>query len=152
MYKNREGGNLLVVVIGIVLILFVIGFFNSSRSFWDTFNFKKILRLECGLTINTPKYDIEDKDEKIKYPLLVSGYINGCGWERNGDSAGTVQIFDSRGLQITKQSTLFIPSDSKQSPFFFQATLYPIAAPTQDTGTLLLTSTKGVLHQIPVRF
>lgn len=142
----------MVVVLGIILILFVIGFFNSSRSFWDTFNFKKILRLPCGLTINAPKYDFEDTSEKVKYPLLVSGYINGCGWERNGDSAGTAQIFDSRGQAVTKQSSLFIPGDSTQSPFYFETTLYPMTPPTMDTGTLLITSTKGVLHQTPVRF
>ena len=149
MYTNKEGGNLFVVILGIVLILFILGFFTSDRGFWDTFNFKSILRLPCGVTVQAPKLS---KGEKIEYPLEVNGYINGCGWERNGTVAGTVQIMDGRGRPITNSETLIIPKDSVNKPYYFSAKLYPRDIPQTDAGSILLTSTTGLMYAVPVSF
>ncbi len=52
--KAKEGGNILVIIIGIILILFLVGFFRSGESMWSKFNFKQVLRLPCGLTLVIP--------------------------------------------------------------------------------------------------
>lgn len=146
---NRESGNCLVVIIGIGLILVLIGFFASDRAFWDTFNFKQVLHLPCGLTIENPKLK---QGEKIAYPLTVDGYVNGCGWNTSGPWAGTAQILDGRGLAVSPPTRLIVPADSTEAPFYFSATLVPIAPPQTDTGNILVTSTTGLLYSIPVSF
>ena len=147
--KNREGGNILVIIIGIVLLLFIIGFFRSEKSFWGTFNYKTILRLPCGITVKSPSYG---KDEKVSFPIKVNGYVNGCGWDVEDTSVGTAQIFDGRGLPVTKPVPLVVPDDSKEEPFYFEATLLPISAPSTDVGNILITSTTGLLHPIGIKF
>lgn len=147
--KNTERGNILVILIGIACILFLIGFFRSERSFWDTVNYKTALRLPCGLTINAPKADTK---EKVAFPLSVEGYINGCGWESSGNRAGTVQVFDDNALPVTAAVPLIIPSDSSEEPFYFSAALMPTAAPRTDAGRIVVTSTTGLLYVQPVTF
>lgn len=146
---NTERGNVLVIIIGIVFVLFLVGFFRSERAFWDTVNYKKILNLPCGLTVTSPKLN---KGQKVTYPLSVEGYLNGCGWQAKGAVAGTVQIFDSRGQTVTAPKKLMIPSDSTEEPFYFTATLQPQNAPTTDTGSILIIANSGLLYSIPVTF
>ena len=144
---NRERGNVLIIILGIVLILFVVGFFRSTPSFWGTLNYKTILRLPCGLTVNDPK-----SNQKASFPLAVDGYLNGCGWSPDGASGGTAQIFDGRGMPLTTPATLVVPADSTDAPYYFSAQLSLIAAPSSDAGYVLLRSTTGLLYSIPVSF
>jgi hypothetical protein len=147
--KNRERGHILVVILGVVLMLFVLGFFRSEKSFWGVLNYKAILRLPCGLTVNNPKFD---DGEKLSFPLVVDGYVNGCGWNMASGSAGTAQVFDAMGLPVTIPVTLAVPSDSTEMPYYFKATLVPNAAPHTDTGAIILRSSAGLLSSIPVAF
>ncbi len=147
--QTKEGGNILIIVIGIILIFVLVGFFNSGQSFWSKFTFKQLLRLPCGLTLYDPK---PASAKKAEFPMKVNGYINGCGWNADGLAAGTAQVFDGKGAPITAPETLVIPADSINAPQYFSAALPLIAAPHTDTGNLLITSTTGLLRAIPVRF
>ena len=120
---NYERGNAeinvtLIVIILIVIAVFLSGYFKSDRVFWDTFNLKSVLRLPCGLTINNPS-----QNSKANFPVLVDGYVNGCGWNINNNGAGTVQIFDNQGLPITLPTTLNVAPESNGAPYYFKANL-----------------------------
>ncbi len=147
--QKREGGNTVLIIIGIIAILFLIGFFRNQASFWDTVNFKKALRLPCGLTVSEPRFS---KDEKVVFPLTISGYINGCGWDLSGRNAGTAQVFDAHGAPVTAPATLLAPSDPGSTPYLFSTTLFVTAAPQTDTGQILFRSTTGLLYSQPVSF
>lgn len=146
---HRERGNAVVIILGILLILFLVGFFTSDRAFWDTFNYKQLLRLPCGVTVNNPN---SKGGTKVAYPLLVDGYVNGCGWNVDNGRAGSAQILDAHGHVVVPPTTLVVPIDSTNAPFYFSADLTAIAPPTTDTGSLLITSTAGLLYSIPIKF
>ena len=144
---NKERGNVLVIILGIVLILFVIGFFRSQPSFWGAVSYKKVLNLPCGLTVDAPK-----NGDKAAFPIVVDGYINGCGWDPAAASAGTAQVFDGKGLPLTKPIALAIPSDSTNAPYYFSASLPLIAAPSTAGGNILIRANSGLLYSVPVAF
>src|SRR4051812_36244761 len=97
MQSTSERGNLLVIILCVVALGFLISLFHTDHNFLDTFNLKSLLRLPCGLTVKHPKYDPSDK---AQFPLTVDGYINGCGWQPDGLSAGTAQVFDGKGAPL----------------------------------------------------
>jgi hypothetical protein len=146
---GSPASGIILIIVGIIGVLFLIGFFRSEPAFWDGLNYKKIMRLDCGITI---KHPIFEKGDKAILPLAVDGYINGCGWERIGASAGTVQMFDGKGLPVTLPIPMTTPLDSTVMPFYFSTTLVANKAPTTDEGNILFTSHSGLLHSIPVTF
>lgn len=144
--KERGIVPLIIIVIGFALILFLIGFFRSEKSFWNTVNYKALLRLPCGLTLQEPK-----DDSDAKFPILVKGYVNGCGWELvNGSAglpaqAGTAQVFDGTGMALTKAVPLSVPEQSSEQPFYFEAHVPLITPPTTTSGSLIILSNGGGL-------
>lgn len=147
--SNTENGNAILIIVGIIAILFLIGFFRSAPAFWDTVNYKTILRLPCGVTVKHPSFG---KNEVVAFPLQVDGYINGCGWEPMNGSAGTVQIFDGKGLPVTDPTPLTLEAPDAGSPYYFNTSLVLSRAPTAEGGNILLRSNTGLLYPIPVSF
>ena len=149
MHIHRERGNGVLIIVGIVAVLFLVGFFRNAPAFWDTVNYKKILRLPCGLTVQHPKFA---KGEKAQFPLEIDGYVNGCGWDPKSGSAGTAQIFDDKGLPVSMPTQLSIPSDNGTYPVYFDTILRLNKAPSTDAGNILLTSPNGLLYPIRIEF
>ena len=148
MHKERgEGVDIFVILIGVAALIFVLSFFKTAPDFWDSIHFKKILRVPCGLTVQEPDFS---KGEKAVFPLETSGYINECGWDAKGTSAGTVQIFDGKGLAVTAPTDM--KTTSTNTPEYFDVMLKLTNSPTTDTGTILFKSTTGLLHAVPVSF
>lgn len=146
---HRERGNILLVIVIIALMVFLISLFHNENNFYDTFNLTGILRLSCGVTIEHPSIA---ETAKIKFPIAVEGYANGCGWEASGGSAGTAQVFDGKGTPVTKPSMLAVGPHSDKKPWSFTASLALITPPSTDTGYILLRSTTGLLSTIPIAF
>ena len=146
---NRERGNFVLIIAGLVAVLFLIGFFRNAPAFWDTVNYKKILRLPCGLTVQHPTYG---KNEKAQFPVEIDGYVNGCGWDPKNGIAGVVQLFDGKGLPMSAPTPLAVPSDNGTYPVYFDTTLRLTQAPSTDTGNILFTSSSGLLYPIAVTF
>jgi hypothetical protein len=146
---NRERGNIVLIIIGVVLMLFIFGFFQSSKSTWGAFNYKGLLHLQCGITYSNPK---PVDGVSVVFPLVVNGYVNGCGWTVAGGSAGTAQVFDAMGQALTKPVTLVVPADSTEAPYNFSANLSLIAAPKTSYGNILLRSNTGLLSSVPIAF
>ena len=148
-YERGGAGEIILVALAIALLFFILSFFKTENSFYDEFNLTGILRLSCGVTIERPQYAYE---QKAVFPIFIEGYANGCGWQANGSSAGTAQVFDGKGLPVTKPATLVIPSNSTKLPYSFTATLPLLTPPTTDTGSILLTSSTGLISYIPIAF
>ena len=75
MNKERGIGHIVTLIIGLTLILVIVGFFRANRSFFDTINYKALLRLPPGITVEKI-----EPNQKVVFPLKVTGYINGAGW------------------------------------------------------------------------
>lgn len=146
---NKERGSLDYVVVGvcILLILIAVGFFQSNKGFFGNFNYKAVLNLPAGITLTK----IED-NEKITFPYTIKGYVNGGGWERGATSAGIVQIFDSRGIPVSKAIPLLYADDGVDLPSPFIAIITASSAPTSGAGMMVFTSTTGLVHTVPIRF
>ena len=146
---NKERGSLDYVVIGVcvLLMLLAVGFFQSDKGFFGKFNYKAVLNLPTGITLTKL-----DENTKITFPYTVKGYINGGGWERGNSSAGIAQIFDSKGIPVTKATALSFADDGTDLPSAFIAILTASGAPTSGTGMIVFTSTTGLVHTVPIRF
>lgn len=147
--KNKQRGmaDKVTIIIGLVLCLLLIGFFRPDTGGINKVNFKSLLRLPCGLTYS----GISDND-KIIFPIEITGYINGCGWERNKMSAGTIQVFDGKGMPVTVPFDMTISDNGTELPLPFKSDLHPNFAPQTDSGQLVIKSNTGLLKIIPVTF
>lgn len=147
--KRSERGvtDYVIILIGLIIGFALIGFFRSDRIFFDTINLKTLLRLPCGLTYS----DITD-NQKIVFPQTITGYINGCGWDRNGMKAGTAQVFDNKGFPVTSPTNLIISENGTELPLAFTVTLKASFAPETDTGQIMLRSNSGLIKVIPISF
>ncbi len=149
---SAEPNYIAIVAILIVLALILSGFFKNNRVLWDTFNIKSLLRLPCGITVQNPK-----PNTKIIFPVQVSGYINQCGWIFDqpiggGRSGGTAQIFDDKGMPVTRPFGLLIPDTAEDYPMYFGNQLPLLTAPTTDTGKIVFVSTTGLIYSVPISF
>ncbi len=148
MYKSERGmADKTAIFIGIVLILFIIGFFRTDGGLFGKYNAKSLLQMPCGLTLS----DISDND-KIKFPLVINGYVNGCGWDADGKNAGTVQVFDNAGRLISSPAQIFVNEDGVNLPLSIQSTVYLNQVPQTETGKVLIRSYSGFTKIIPVSF
>lgn len=154
IHERGEGGVNFVAVVAILIFLAFIfsGFFKNERILWDSFNIKSLLRLPCGVTIQKP-----ESNTKVVFPVQVSGYINQCGWIYKNipggyATAGTAQIFDDKGMPVTKPSDLVVPNSIDGYPMYFGNQLPLLTAPTTDTGKIVFVSTTGLVYAVPVQF
>lgn len=147
MHKERGSADITIIVVGLIAALVLVGFFNSDKSFFNKINYKTLLRLPCGLTVQKL-----DKNQKIEFPFTVTGYVNGCGWEIGSTRLGTVQVFDAKGIPVSAAESLQRGDDGTELPIPFTATITPIAAPSTDTGSIIFTSTTRLIHAVPVTF
>ncbi len=146
----KERGDILGwVLIALILLLagVAFGFFRPDRQFFDTVNYKNALNLKCGLTVTGIK-----SGDPITFPDHISGWINGCGWEMTGSTAGMVQVFDAKGMPMSDSTPLVYNDTGTELPRPFIAYITLIASPSVDTGTLVFTSTTGLIETIPVSF
>ena len=66
--------------------------------------------LYCGITVTEPAIG-----SHVSFPLTVSGYISGCGWESYSGYAARLKLFDSEKRQIGRQY-LVHSSEASTSP------------------------------------
>ena len=146
--KNRQRGmaDFTAIILALCLGLLLIGFFRSSNEYYSQLN-KSALRLSCGLT-----YKGITENQKITFPLTITGYINGCGWNNIGPKGGSVQIFDAKGMPITPNTEMTIDDKTTQIPLSFTTTLHPNFVPQTENGQLIFQSNTGFLKIVPVTF
>jgi hypothetical protein len=145
--KERGWADWATVIIGLFLCFLLIGFFKPDNGISEKISFKSLMRLPCGLTFS----GISNND-KIVFPIEITGYINGCGWNRNKMSAGTIQVFDGKGMPVTSPFDMTINEMGTELPLSFKATLRPNFAPQTDNGQLVIKSNAGILKIVPISF
>ena len=106
-----------------------------------------MMRLPCGLT-----YDGVTDNEKVLFPLKITGYVNGCGWDAGDKGAGTIQVFDGKGMPVTIPTEMALTDDSTEIPYPFESDLSPSFVPQTDNGQVVITSNSGLIKIIPVTF
>ncbi len=140
---------LILAFVGILVALFAMGFFTEQRPF-GVGNYRKILKLDCGITINAPK-----EDATISFPYKITGYANGCDWEPVNGVVGTATILASNGLMLA-QVPLPVSSVENGKPYYFEASVNVLLSFYSEEGTILIQNMLPGLQskfiKIPVHF
>lgn len=144
---KNEKGNILLIVIGVICILLLIGFFRGEPSFFGTVNYKKILNVPCGLSVSSPESDMQ-----IVFPIAVRGHVNGCGWDVKNGIAGTVQVFDNNGFAISDAVPLEVTDDTIIKPYAFHSALYLRHGPSTGDGSVIYKSVTGLIFAQSISF
>ena len=71
---------------------------------------------EKGITVTSPT-----PNELVKFPITVSGSVNGNGWLANESEAGVVEVFDANGKSISNKEILKATTDWLILPTQFSA-------------------------------
>lgn len=123
---------LIVIVIGIVLSLVLLGFFTGQHPY-GLKNSSDFVKVSCGLTVKTPV-----KYQTVKFPFLVTGYTNGCGWEPVNESVGTLTVLGENGTLLAKGA---ITTTDTLQPNYFEVTV-DIPTPNFIKGTFIFENGK----------
>jgi len=133
--------NLFLIIFGFILVAFIVGFFATRKSYSPimfpnvtgdaTSPFTQYSQNKCGLSITEPVENMA-----VGSSISVRGYVNGCGWKLEGQSAGTVQVLNAGGQVISGTYNLYVPSHSPFAASYFSTTVY-INGPKAETGSLL---------------
>lgn len=140
---------LILTFVGILVALFAMGFFTEQHPFGLN-NYKKILKLDCGLTVYAPK-----SDGNVAFPYKIYGYANGCDWEPVNGMIGSATILASNGLVLAKIS-LPASNIADGKPYYFEGTIDVPVSFTNEDGMILIQNLLPGLQakfiNIPVHF
>jgi hypothetical protein len=142
---------IILTFLGILVALFAMGYFTEQHPF-GLGNYKKILKLDCGLTLYAPK-----KDASVSFPYKVYGYGNGCDWEPVNGVIGTATLLAGNGLIISKVDLPVSAANiADGKPYYFEATLNPPVSFFSEEGTIIIQNMLPGLQKkyisIPVHF
>jgi len=146
--------DILIIIIGLLISAFLVGFFVKSPGFSPGKNIgKNVILLDTDIQKELKKEDLADRDLycglNIAWPktnqivnsgFMISGYINGCGWVPFEAEAGTVQILDSFGAPISEVILLQIDGDWMSLPAVFNTTINFSSLPKTKTGFIIFTN------------
>lgn len=149
---QTSGGivGIVVIIIGVAICLSLLGFFSGQKPYGLP-SYRQSLNLPCGLTVKNP-----EPESKIDFPIIISGFANGCGWELdNTDSVGTVEILSGTGI-VLHRSSLKKKQDDNEIPVYFEKTIN-LSVPTgQKRGFVVFKNNglgiSGRRVEIPVSF
>lgn len=131
----------LLLIIGLILCLVLVGFFSQnikhaytpvnpavpipeSTISSTTPNESESSTTDdvvCGLIVQTPT-----EGQSVGSPLVVQGYINGCGWVASDAGVAYVGLYSSSGTAITTDVPVSIIGSSTGTSVSFVTTLvYP---------------------------
>ena len=149
--KNRGVTEILVIVIGLLLILVVFGVFTYSGNLSLSSRLLP-LRVKCGLTVVSPL-----PNQKVSFPLLVSGYTNGCGWVPFEAVAGSLRVTDSNNSVLSDNYPLETQGDWTKLPAKFSRSITIKIKPQTKTGFLLFSNDnpsgeRQFFYRMPVNF
>lgn len=135
---------LILTFVGIIVALFAMGFFTEQRPFGFD-NYRKILKLDCGLNLYTPTENTE-----IVFPYKISGYANGCDWEPVNGVVGTATILAGNGLVLAKVN-LVTNTPLGDAPYYFETTVDVMASFLGEQGMVVIENMLPGLQRNVVR-
>lgn len=152
MKYNRGFANIVLVIIAFLLAGVLFGFFknsnffikplsfdiaNQTNSINQTDNIAPTNNYKCGLSILEPNL----QSGPLMFPLSITGYINGCGWDVSNGYAGSVQVFDGDGIPVSLNTPLPLTPESKlgnlNTPSVFSATIVLTRNPSLRQGFII---------------
>ncbi len=149
MKYNRGFANIVLIIIAFLLAGVLFGFFKKSNFFikppsFDVANQDSqidnntpINNYKCGLSILQPNL----QSEPLMFPLVVTGYVNGCGWNAYNGYAGSIQVFDGDGIPVSLNTPLPLTPESKSGnsnpPSVFSTSIELTRNPTLRQGFII---------------
>jgi hypothetical protein len=145
MKNNRGIANIILIIIGFILIGILVGYFKKNNFFFQPINLgldqnnlednTAEQKYQCGLVVLEPNL----QGEPFLFPLDITGYVNGCGWNVVNGVAGSVQVFDGNGLPISNRVPLTIISESNllNQPNVFRTNINLTNNPTLRQGIII---------------
>lgn len=106
----------------------------------------------CGIKVFSPL-----PNQKVSFPLEVSGYVNGCNWIPTNGVAGTLEIRDNV-KSLTQNVLLLIENDDLTLPAYFKIKIGELEKPSGQNGVLIFRNNvineanQGEIFQVPVNF
>lgn len=138
MKNNRGIANIILIIIGFILIGILFGYFKKNNFFFQPINLENNnseTKYQCGLAVLEPNL----QSEPVLFPLDITGYVNGCGWNVYNGLAGNVQVFDGNGVPVSNNTPLAIISSSNllNQPNVFKTNIILTRNPTLKQGFII---------------
>lgn len=157
--ENRGFVNILLIIFGFILVGIIVGFFASRHSVSpivfpnitgkETASpFTTFTTAKCGLVVTAP-----EPDSIVTMPIVVTGYVNGCGWKEDDQNAGTVVLLNDEGQVISGTYVLFVGQRPLFSSANFSATIYPSGKKTTNMSLLFKSNdipSKQQIYKLPL--
>lgn len=105
----------------------------------------------CGIKVFSPL-----PGQVVKFPLEVSGYVNGCNWVPLQGQIGSLEIRDENNA-LSKLIIIPVDADNGTLPAYFKIKITPTVAPTGNQGVLIFHNQNQVetvpeTFQVPITF
>jgi len=128
----------LLLVIGLILCLVLIGFFSQNiKHAYEPVNPTVPIPDEvivsadtdsptandivCGIIVETPA-----DNQSISSPLVIQGYVNGCGWQASSNGIAYVGLYSASGTPLTTEIPVSVLGGGTTTTTSFVTTLvYP---------------------------
>lgn len=136
MKHNQRGVvEIVLIVLGVLLGLFAIGFFREDQPTSRYVpNYQTTANIDCGLTVYEPK-----NNAIVSNPLIIDGYVNGCGWDAYEGALGSVRVLSDTGVVLSMTKLQRIDTDGRL-PYHFNTRLSLPAGRLTRKGTLLFSN------------
>jgi hypothetical protein len=150
-YSQKGFVEIVLIILGVLLSLFAIGFFREDQTTNRYVpNYQTTANLDCGLTVYTP-----ETNRVVSNPLLLDGFVNGCGWDEVHGSLGTVRVVSDTGVVLVMSKLQRTDTDGKL-PYHFNTKLsLPIGRLTRKGSVIISNDLPGPQLRtkvIPVSF
>lgn len=136
MKHNQRGViEIVLIVLGVLLGLFAVGFFREDQTTSRYVpNYQTTAKIDCGLTVYEPRHDAI-----VANPLVIDGYVNGCGWEEYQSALGSVRVLSDTGVVLSMTKLQRIDTDGKL-PYHFNTRLSLPMGKLTHKGTVLFSN------------
>lgn len=150
MTHERGYSTIILMMVGLLLLILLAGYFTYSKSSKKSLlprtpgvetttpstTTQATTSANCGIVLNSPS-----KNQTIRFPINLSGKVNGCGWKATTTSVGSAYIQSSRGTQLTDTIILHPILSGNDTETYFEGILTSYSvAPDTAYGTLVITS------------
>lgn len=167
MHHTHEQGFVvwILAIVGLILALTIMGFFsqNIQRAYGPVPEETKTVvtsapslptpppakpEVVCGINIENPL-----PNATVKSPLVIQGYVNGCGWEVTDEKLATVQLFNANDVPITTAIPVsLLGSTTGKTVSFFTTVVYPDTSDSLPGYLYFVHTGTGLTTKLDIRY
>jgi hypothetical protein len=134
-YSQRGFVEIILIVLGVLLGLFAVGFFREDQQASRYVpNYQTTANVDCGLTIYSP-----EQNGIVGNPLEIEGYVNGCGWNEEQGTLGSVRVLSDTGVVLVMSKLSKVDNDGRL-PYHFKTRLSLPMGRLTHKGTVLFSN------------